>query len=55
MVDLRKAVQIGLIAGLVSAFYPSIPTIIKFGYYQERWFWIYVGISLLIMIAIFLM
>ncbi|MEM5867236.1 MAG: hypothetical protein QXG39_04885 [Candidatus Aenigmatarchaeota archaeon] len=55
MVELKQAVQIGLIAGLVSAFYPSIPTIIKFEYYKEKWFQIYVGLTLLIIIAIMVM
>jgi len=43
----RLAIKIGLIAGLVSAFYPSIPTIISFQYYRKAWFWIYVAITLI--------
>lgn len=41
MVTTEEAIKIGLVAGLVSAFYPSIPTIIKFEYYKEQWFLAY--------------
>jgi len=51
----RLAIKIGLLAGLVSALYPSLPTIVSFGYWQHRWFQLYVAISLLILIAIYVM
>lgn len=37
----KQAIKIGVIAGLVSAFFPSIPTILRFGYLNEKWFIVY--------------
>ncbi len=49
----RAAIKIGLLAGVVSALFPSIPTIVKFGYHHERWFQIYVVLSIILIAIIF--
>ncbi|MEM5815879.1 MAG: hypothetical protein QXL14_02410 [Candidatus Aenigmatarchaeota archaeon] len=53
--DTKLAIKIGLIAGLVSAFYPSIPTIIQFEYYKKPWFIIYIALTLIALLLIYKM
>lgn len=50
--ETKTAVKIRLIAGLVSALFPSIPTIIHFQYYTMGWFLIYAIAGLAVVAAL---
>ena len=39
--ETKVILKVGLIAGLISAALPSVPTIYKLEYYKENWFWWY--------------
>ncbi len=49
----RTAIKIGVFAGVVSALLPSIPTVYKMEYYKERWFQVYVVVSVIALIVLF--
>jgi len=48
----KTAIGIGLLAGLVSALFPSIPTIYSFRYWEQKWFRWYVIIAIGLLIGI---
>jgi hypothetical protein len=51
-VETKTAIKIGLVAGLISALFPSIPTIIHFQYYTMSWFLIYAITGLAVVAAL---
>lgn len=52
--EFKQVVKIGLVAGLVSALFPSIPTIVHFRYYEESWFKWYciLGLGLILVVML---
>lgn len=48
----KAIIKVGLLAGLISALFPSIPTIVSFEYYKQAWFLIYTLLALLIILVV---